>query len=151
MRFLREPLRRAEVLAHTAPVASTPAHPVHPVPGAPPPARSFEPVAPPKARLLIHAARVCPESPARLAWRRLRASCSGAPAREHGTALSLEVHDLRGQRVGAFSNVGALTELLLPAGTYIVTARREGGRRGYTLTLQAGSSFELHLEASSSP
>lgn len=59
--------------------------------------------------------------------------------------LSLSVEDSRGRTVFAIADAGALVELPLAPGTYHVTAHRGRSRRGYTLTLESGMSFDLHL------
>lgn len=100
-----------------------------------------------KTRLVIRVDVTDRTSPIRLALGRLRARYAGGPMRRGGHSLRIEVHDLRGRRVGLFADAGVLSELPLPAGTYVITTTRGKERRGYTLTLQEGASFELQLAA----
>lgn len=59
--------------------------------------------------------------------------------------VRLEIADLRGRGLAVVDDAGARTELVLPAGTCVVTAIEAGRRLGYTLTLEAGTSFDLHV------
>jgi hypothetical protein len=59
--------------------------------------------------------------------------------------VRLEIADLRGRRLAVVDDAGVRTELALPAGTCVVTATQAGRRLGYTLTLEAGASFDLHV------
>ncbi len=64
----------------------------------------------------------------------------------HGrTPLNLRVEDLRGIEWFSMKDVGLQVDVLLPAGTYSVTAMRGHLRRSYTMTLQPGVTFELRL------
>lgn len=62
----------------------------------------------------------------------------------HGP-LALQVDDLQGQRLADFGDAGLLTRIRLPPGTCIVTASSGALRRSYTLTLEPGRTFHLHL------
>lgn len=69
---------------------------------------------------------------------------SGRPAKAR-LALSLSVADLQGCEWFAMADVGSQVDVLLPAGTYNVTAVLGQSRRSYTLALQSGATFDLHL------
>ncbi len=101
---------------------------------------------PAKAQLLIHADDTHSASPAGNALQRWLARI-GTRSRRAGTPgpLALQVHDLQGRRLAEIPDAGVLTRISLPAGTCVVTATRRGVRRGYTLTLEPGLSFDLHL------
>jgi len=107
----------------------------------------LRPEPPSAARLLIHSMEPCAHgaSPFESALHRLRSRYAlGKPADAHAP-LVLLVHDLKGQRLEAFDDAGELTELVLPAGTYHVTASLGSLRRSYTMTLEPGASVDLHL------
>ena len=59
--------------------------------------------------------------------------------------LALRVDNLLGHRLAEFQDAGPVTQITLPAGTCVVTAIRGDMQRGYTLTLEPGRSFDLHL------
>ena len=104
---------------------------------------------PAAAHLLIRvdgeprAERVAPQSPLRglIAWcaRRVR------PTRR--PLLDLRVDDALGRPVLSVQDPGSLIDLPLPSGTYHVSANFGRVRKSYTLALQAGTPFELHLTA----
>lgn len=60
--------------------------------------------------------------------------------------LGLEIRDLRGTMVLALKDAGVLTDLVLPPGTYHVCAQLGSARRAYTVTLERGASFDLHVQ-----
>ena len=99
------------------------------------------------AHLLIHsndrmgASKSSHES----ALHRLRAFCAIGSRQQKPTALRLQILDLQGQQVFAMEDAGLLTKILLPAGTYHVIACRGRVLRCYTMTLDNGASFDLHL------
>ena len=62
--------------------------------------------------------------------------------------LDLRVDDALGRPVLAVQDPGSLIDLPLPSGTYHVSANLGRVRKSYTLALQAGTPFELHLTAS---
>lgn len=95
------------------------------------------------ARLLIHADDRPGGSFFESALHRLRARYAGG--RQRDARLELRVHDLQGHRLRAFPDAGPLTDVPLPAGTYRVTAILGNLRRSYTMTLEEGASFDLHL------
>ncbi len=99
----------------------------------------------PLAQLLIHADDVHANAALDSPLSRLRGRHSVGPVRGTHGGLSLHVDDLKGQRLATVERAGALTDLSLPPGTCVVTATTGAVRRGYTLTLQAGHSFNLHL------
>ena len=101
---------------------------------------------PASARLLIHVADRPEPSALRQTWQRLARSLSGRGRGRHGLPLKVAVQDLEGHRIGSIEPAGPLTQLQLPAGTYVVMASSGSERRTYTLTLSAGTSFELNIE-----
>ena len=99
------------------------------------------------ARLVIHAeadagTRGTPVG-ARLQW--LRALYSVGARYRKRAPLRLKIEDLHGHPVLAIEDGGPRIELALPAGTYQVTAQVGEERRNYTMTLDQGQSFDLHL------
>lgn len=98
-------------------------------------------------RLLIHAEFDRGASPIPFAstLKRLRALCSNDPRHDEQVPVSVEIDDLQGNRVVAIDAAGRLIRMRLPAGTYQVTAHRGKVRRRYTMTLEEGASFDLHL------
>lgn len=98
------------------------------------------------AHLLIHAdaptdrQRRASESP----LQRLLALYSEGPEHERAS-LHIEIHDLRGHRILSVDDASPLIDVSLPAGTYHVTTRLGQVKRGYTMSLQAGGAFDLHL------
>ncbi len=98
------------------------------------------------ARLLIHADAAghsgVPDSP----MHRLRARYGGFARRSAPPPLALNVMDLAGRPLASIQSAGRLTELRLPAGTCVVRAIAGTVHRGYTLTLESGRSFDLHLQ-----
>ncbi len=98
------------------------------------------------ARLLIHtgAERGAQEHGLAALLRRLRAWHAARPPHERQPA-ALEIHDLQGQRILAVREASPLVEVALPPGTYHVTTRVDGIHRRYTVTLEAGASFDLRL------
>lgn len=103
------------------------------------------PTAAQPARLLIHAQDDHP--PGRLAdspLQRLRALYP--TARPAGRApLRLSVETLAGDNVLSLDDAGPLVDVSLPAGTYHVTAHLGDAHRGYTMRLDPGTEFDLHL------
>ncbi|MEO8652749.1 MAG: hypothetical protein ABI409_01360 [Ramlibacter sp.] len=59
--------------------------------------------------------------------------------------IHVVVEDMGGNRVLALDDATPLIDLPLPPGTYQVTARHGNLRRGYTLTLECNTSFDLYL------
>lgn len=59
--------------------------------------------------------------------------------------LGLEIHDLHAQQVLSIDAAGPLVEVTLQPGTYHVTTRLSGFKRGYTIALESGATFDLHL------
>jgi hypothetical protein len=105
------------------------------------------------ARLLIHAGRdACTngrhfESP----LRRLRALRADGPSTDPRARLSLQIDNLQGLRVHSVDDAGPLIDVPLPAGTYHVTVHYGSVRRRYTMTLESGASFDLHLRLAPDP
>lgn len=103
------------------------------------------------AHLLIHA-EVGPlnrqgGSALEAALHRLQARYRRRP-QPTSAALQLQVDNLQGLRMSAVADAGSLTDLPLPPGTYHVTALLGVYRRCYTMTLEPGTSFHLHLRFS---
>ena len=76
---------------------------------------------------------------------RLRAlywSGSTPPAQ---AALSLTLADRHGRTVLSLADADPVLGIALTPGTYHLTATRGDTRRGYTVSLPAGSRFDLHL------
>jgi hypothetical protein len=103
-------------------------------------------VHPPSARLVIHAANG-PDSVLRRAFQRLVGWLIGPRPDRRGLPLKLTVQDLEGHRISTFEPSGPLTKLRLTPGTYVVVASNGSERRTYTLTLSAGTSFELYVDS----
>ncbi len=78
-----------------------------------------------------------------LQW--LRSIYSTSRRRDECAPLGLQIFDLQGHRVLALDDAGPLVDVPLPAGTYRVAAHAGSVRRSYTMTLEAGASFDLHL------
>jgi hypothetical protein len=99
------------------------------------------------ARLLIHSAGFAGASSGFLEsmLQRLRALFFDVPRPVERAPLSLQIDDLQGRRVLDIDHPGPMIELSLPGGTYQVTAQLGKVRRGYTLTLDHGATFDLHL------
>lgn len=89
------------------------------------------------AHLRIHAHEGVRTGPRRFAWMpsRLRAM---APTGVH-------VQDLQGHEYFAADDAQSLIDLPLPAGTYHVTLRQGELQRRYTVALEHGARFDLHL------
>ena len=100
----------------------------------------------PPARLLIHAH----DQPARgrLAdspLQRLIALYPSASRSAHREPLRLLIDKLDGENVLEVNDAGPLVDVSLPPGTYHVTAHLGDSHRGYTMRLDQGTSFDLHL------
>jgi hypothetical protein len=101
------------------------------------------------ARLLIHADDTDAGSdgaPRRVEpwWRRWIAHRRRELAR---ACTQLSIADLQGRAYFAADDARSLIDLPLPAGTYHITARVGSATRRYTVTLQQGRTFDLHLHA----
>jgi len=59
--------------------------------------------------------------------------------------LGLQIHDLQDQKMLSIDAAGPLVEVTLQPGTYHVSTRLSGVKRGYTITLESGATFDLHL------
>lgn len=76
---------------------------------------------------------------------RLRAFCGPRHPVQDSEPAGLEIHDLQGRRILAVREACPLIEVALPAGTYHVSTHVEGTQRRYTVTLEAGASFDLRV------
>ena len=99
------------------------------------------------AHLLIHAETDVGERDRHFEspMRRLRALYADGPWHDERAPLGLQVDDLQGHRVLDIDDAGPLTDIPLPAGTYHVNVHLGKVRRSYTMTLEQGASFDLHL------
>jgi len=99
------------------------------------------------ARLMIHAERGRRSMGGllELPLLRLRSWYPGGPWKDHSAPLHLQIDDLHGRPVVVIENAGPLIELPLTAGTYHVAAFQGTLRRAYTVTLEPGATFDLHL------
>jgi len=101
----------------------------------------------PAAHLLIHAdaqpgvREPRGESP----LQRLRSLYAGGARHDERAPLALRIDDLRGQSMLAVEDAWPAIDVILPPGTYHITARLGELRRGYTVTLESGRSFDLYL------
>jgi hypothetical protein len=98
------------------------------------------------AHLLIHATAGNGRSGRfELPLRRLLARHVDDPWHDESVPLRLRIDDLQGNQVVAVDDAGPLVDVPLTAGTYRVNVQRGPLRRSYTLTLEQGTSFDLHL------
>lgn len=99
------------------------------------------------SRLLIHArvdeARSNWTMPALL--RRMLARVRGVSNTEPAPSI-LEIRDLPGHRLLTLSHASALIDVVLPTGTYHVTAQTGESRRSYTVVLQQDATTDLYLQ-----
>jgi len=101
---------------------------------------------PAPARLLIHAHDDHP--PGRHADSPLQRLLALYPSGSRATQrepLRLLIDTLDGENVLAVDDAGPLVDVSLPPGTYHVTAHLGDSHRGYTMRLDQGASFDLHL------
>jgi len=78
-------------------------------------------------------------------WQRLRAWCRLGTRLAAPEALSLTLADRYGHTVLSLPEADPVLGIALAPGTYHLTAVRGNARRGYTVSLPAGSRFDLHL------
>lgn len=99
------------------------------------------------ARLVIHAEDHVGvrDRPLEAAPWRSRGSRPGVRGNDSRAPLSLHIDNLQGLRVHSVDDAGPLVDVPLPAGTYHVTVHFGKVRRSYTMTLEAGASFDLYL------
>jgi len=97
-----------------------------------------------RSRLLIHACADETRWSVPDLWRRMLALLRGAPHTDLAQPM-LEIHDLPGRRLLTLTNAGALIDVVLPTGTYHVTALTGENRRSYTVVLAQDATTELHL------
>lgn len=79
---------------------------------------------------------------------RLRALYWAGSAPSIQPALSLTLADRHGRTVMSLTDADPVLGIALRPGTYHLTATRGDTRRGYTVSLPAGSRFDLHLRFS---
>ena len=99
------------------------------------------------ARLLIHAAADLGQARGRLAaaLRRWRHWTGHAAHGEPSAQLFLQVADLQGHALFTAREWQGLIDVPLPAGTYHVIVNDGSRQRRYTVALDQGSTFDLHL------
>jgi hypothetical protein len=99
------------------------------------------------ARLLIHADDDPRTGGRRFesGFQRLRAIHATGPWSDKRATLRLQIDDLQGHRVHSADHVGPLLDVTLPAGTYHISVQHGKFRRKYTMALEPGTSFNLHL------
>jgi hypothetical protein len=68
-------------------------------------------------------------------------------ARRRGAFCALEIRNLQGERLLALGELRLPLDVALPPGTYHLDVQSSGQLRRYTVTLEAGASFELQLGA----
>ena len=102
------------------------------------------------ARLLIHTGNAVGTIRSKLAsaFRAMGLKHSPWRGRE---PIQVFVEDMGGNRVLSLDDATPLIDLPLPPGTYQVTARHGNVRRGYTLTLERNTSFDLYLSPADAP
>lgn len=103
------------------------------------------------ARLLIHASTksTCAAGGAlgrAVLWLNLRVSHL-LKGRVPALASVVQIDDLLGRRFFDSEKAWPLIEVTLPAGTYHVTVRLGSLHRRYTVTLEQGATFHLHLRS----
>lgn len=99
------------------------------------------------AYLIVHAEPDDHRLAARSPWQRLRAWCR-AMSNQPRAALALTLSDRHGLTVLSLPDAEPVLGVALVPGTYHLTAVRGGSRRGYTVSLPAGSRFDLYLHFS---
>lgn len=97
-----------------------------------------------RARLLIHASADESRWSMSVLFRRWLARMRGLPPADPALAL-LEIRDLPGRRLLTLTNAGDLIDMVLPTGTYHVTALTSENHRRYTVVLEQDATTELHL------
>ena len=99
------------------------------------------------AHLLIHAHEGVRAGPGRFAWMssRLRALAPDHRRSAAAARTGVRVEDLQGREYFAAEDARSLIDLPLPAGTYHVTLRLGELQRRYTVALEHGARFDLHL------
>ena len=70
---------------------------------------------------------------------------AGARGRSSAT-VGLRIADLQGRHYFSASVLPSVIDLPLPAGTYHVTVSQGGQHRRYTVALEQGITFDLHLD-----
>ena len=79
------------------------------------------------------------------AAKRLRALARANLQRFLPAPISMQIDGLQGRRFFVTEDAQPPIEILLPAGTYHVSARQSTLRRRYTVTLEQGATLHLHL------
>jgi hypothetical protein len=97
-----------------------------------------------RSRLLIHACAGEARWSAAALWRRALARVRGSPCMD-AALTTLEIRDLPGRRLLTLTNPDTLIDMVLPTGTYHVTALTGEDRRSYTVVLAQDATTEIHL------
>lgn len=98
-----------------------------------------------RSRLRIHAFADEARWSMPVLWRHVLARVRGTPRTDPGL-LQLEIRDLPGRRLLTLSHAGApLIDMVLPTGTYHVTALTGENRHSYTVVLEQNATTDLHL------
>lgn len=98
------------------------------------------------AQLVIHVEDLQSCSAIGKAWQRVRTCCACRVRRRDRLPLSLRISDLQGHPLAIVEDTGPVTLFCLPPGTCVVEASLGATQRGYTLMLEPGRSFDLHLD-----
>lgn len=98
------------------------------------------------AESIEHGARRGPHGPTAL--QRLRSLYWSGAEPAPRTPLTLTLADRHGHTVLSLADAEPVLGIALLPGTYHLTATRGDTRRGYTVSLPAGSRFDLHLRFS---
>lgn len=99
------------------------------------------------ARLLVHATEGVGDgrSALPLFLSRLRAWATAAKSGRPAAPVGLRIADLQGRQYFTANELPSVIDLPLPAGTYHVTVSHGGQHRRYTVALEQGITFDLHL------
>lgn len=100
------------------------------------------------AYLIVHADSDCASRLRASSWQRLRNWWRLGMRTDASAALSLTLADKHGHTVLSLPHADPVLGVALAPGTYHLTALRGDARRGYTVSLPAGSRFDLHLRFS---
>jgi hypothetical protein len=101
------------------------------------------------ARLLIHATDGVAEGSGVLPgfMSRLRAWATAMAQPGQPALVGLRVADLQGRQFFSADALTSVVDMPLPAGTYHVTVNLGRQERRYTVALEQGATFDLHLRA----
>lgn len=106
------------------------------------------PIGDASAYLIVHAESTDPAGRGRQGltpFQRLCALYPSSATKSVRSGLSLTLADRHGRTVLSLAEAEPVLGIALVPGTYHLTATCDGARRGYTVSLPAGSRFDLHL------